>query len=58
MENVQVHCDHIADPPLGHAPLLGEQTFQIAAELLDLNTDEVLDLIARGVLETAARLAP
>jgi crotonobetainyl-CoA:carnitine CoA-transferase CaiB-like acyl-CoA transferase len=54
MENVQVHSDHIADPPLGQAPLLGEQTFQIAAELLDLGADEVRDLIARGVLETAA----
>jgi crotonobetainyl-CoA:carnitine CoA-transferase CaiB-like acyl-CoA transferase len=54
MENVQVHSDHIADPPLGQAPLLGEQTFQIAAELLELGTDEVRDLIARGVLETAA----
>jgi crotonobetainyl-CoA:carnitine CoA-transferase CaiB-like acyl-CoA transferase len=56
MENVQVHSDHIADPPIGQAPLLGEQTFQIAAELLELSTDEVRDLIARGVLETAAPL--
>jgi crotonobetainyl-CoA:carnitine CoA-transferase CaiB-like acyl-CoA transferase len=53
MENVQIHSDHIADPPLGQAPLLGEQTFEIAAELLDLSADQVRDLIARGVLETA-----
>jgi len=55
MENVRVHSDHIADPPLGQAALLGEQIFQVAAELLELSTDEVRDS-SRGVIETAALL--
>ncbi|MGE2837054.1 CoA transferase [Mycobacterium sp. SMC-4] len=52
MENVQIHCDHVADPPLGQAPLLGEQTAEIAAELLGLDADEITALHERGVLET------
>ena len=53
MENVQIHSDHIADPPLRQAPLLGEQTVEIATELLGLVDVEVQDLITRGVLESA-----
>lgn len=52
MENVQIHCDHVADPPLGQAPLLGEQTAEIAADLLGLDSEQIADLHARGVLET------
>ncbi|WP_275571346.1 CaiB/BaiF CoA-transferase family protein [Mycolicibacterium vanbaalenii] len=52
MENVQIHCDHVADPPLGQAPLLGEQTVEIAAELLGLDPAQIDDLHRRGVLET------
>lgn len=52
LENVQIHSDRIADPPLGQAPLLGEQTREVAAELLGLSHDEIDDLISRGVLET------
>lgn len=52
LENVQVHCDHVADPPLGQAPLLGEQTAQIATELLGLDPRQIEDLHTRGVLET------
>lgn len=52
MENVQIHCAHVADPPLGQAPLLGEQTAEIAAELLGLDDDEIAALHERGVLET------
>jgi crotonobetainyl-CoA:carnitine CoA-transferase CaiB-like acyl-CoA transferase len=52
MENVQIHAEHTVDPPLGQAPLLGEQTFEVAAELLGLGNDQVRALIARGVLET------
>ncbi|BBW99722.1 CoA transferase [Mycolicibacterium moriokaense] len=52
MENVQIHCDHVADPPLGQAPLLGEQTAEIAAELLGLDAAEIEELHERGVLET------
>ncbi len=29
MENVQIHSERIADPPLGQAPLLGEQTREL-----------------------------
>lgn len=52
MENVQIHCDHVADPPLGQAPLLGEQTAEIAADLLGLDPAQIDDLHERGVLET------
>jgi crotonobetainyl-CoA:carnitine CoA-transferase CaiB-like acyl-CoA transferase len=54
MENVQIHCGHVADPPLGQAPLLGEQTAEIAAELLGLDAAEIAELHERGVLETPA----
>ncbi|MBN9636660.1 MAG: CoA transferase, partial [Actinobacteria bacterium] len=57
MENVQIHADLIPDPPLGQAPLLGEQTREIAAELLGLDDDTIDDLIARGVLEVPAAAA-
>ncbi|UXA16712.1 CoA transferase [Mycobacterium sp. SMC-4] len=53
MENVQIHCGHVADPPLGQAPLLGEQTAEIAHELLGLDADEIARLHQRGVLETS-----
>ena len=52
MENVQIHCAHVADPPMRQAPLLGEQTAEIAAELLGLGPAEIAALHERGVLET------
>ncbi|MFV9635207.1 CoA transferase [Mycobacterium neumannii] len=52
MENVQIHCDHVADPPLRQAPLIGEQTAEIATELLGLSPTEIEALHRRGVLET------
>lgn len=52
MENVQIHCDHVADPPLLQAPLIGEQTAEIATELLGLNPTEIDALHRRRVLET------
>ncbi|MGE2732869.1 CoA transferase [Mycolicibacterium vaccae] len=58
MENVQIHCDHVADPPLGQAPLLGEQTAEVAAELLGLDEAEIAALHERGVLETPQVEAP
>ena len=54
MENVQIHADLVPDPPLGQAPLLGEQTREVAADLLGLDDDTIDDLIARGVLEVPA----
>lgn len=57
LENVQVHSDRIADPPLGQAPLLGEQTRALAAELLGLSHDAIDDLMARGVLESVTEMA-
>lgn len=54
MENVQINCDHVADPPLRQAPLIGEQTAEIAAELLGLNPTEIEALHSRGVLETTS----
>lgn len=53
LENVQIHSERIADPPLRQAPLLGEQTREIARELLELSDAEIDDLLARGVLEIA-----
>ncbi|KIU17398.1 CaiB/BaiF CoA-transferase family protein [Mycolicibacterium llatzerense] len=57
MENVQIHADLIPDPLLGQAPLLGEQTREVAAELLGLDDDKIEELIARGVLEVPAAAA-
>ncbi|MGV0644164.1 CoA transferase [Mycolicibacterium sp. XJ2546] len=54
MENVQLHCDHVADPPLRQAPLIGEQTAEIAEELLGLTPSEIAALHERGVLESTA----
>jgi crotonobetainyl-CoA:carnitine CoA-transferase CaiB-like acyl-CoA transferase len=53
MENVQIHAERVADPPLMPAPLLGEQTYQIAEELLGLDAAQTDDLVRRGVLEIA-----
>ncbi|MEU1209397.1 CoA transferase [Nocardia sp. NPDC005825] len=53
LENVQIHADAVADPPVRQAPLLGEQTYEIAAELLGLDAEQVDTLITRGVLESA-----
>ncbi|WP_329060631.1 CaiB/BaiF CoA-transferase family protein [Amycolatopsis sp. NBC_01480] len=59
LEDVQIHAEGIADPPLRPAPLLGEQTYVIAQELLGLDAAEVADLVERGVLETVdAPVAP
>src|SRR6185437_4852450 len=55
MENVQIHAGRVAEPPLVPAPLLGEQTYQVAEELLGLDTDQISDLVRRGVLEIAAK---
>lgn len=57
LENVQIHSDRIADPPLGQAPLLGEQTRELAAELLGLSQADIDDLMARGVLESVLEAA-
>lgn len=57
LENAQIHSGRIADPPLGQAPLLGEQTRELAAELLGLSQDDIDDLMARGVLESVAEPA-
>jgi crotonobetainyl-CoA:carnitine CoA-transferase CaiB-like acyl-CoA transferase len=55
MENAQIHAERVADPPLGQAPLLGEQTREIAAQLLGFSDAEIDDLLAGGVLEIARR---
>jgi crotonobetainyl-CoA:carnitine CoA-transferase CaiB-like acyl-CoA transferase len=50
-ENSQVGSSRIAQPPMIQAPHLGEQTYEIAADLLGLDHDAVESLIARGALE-------
>lgn len=57
MENVQIHADGVVAPPLGPAPLLGEQTYRIARDLLGLDEPQIHDLVSRGVLEVASRSA-
>lgn len=52
LENTQIHAAGVAEPPLVQAPLLGEQTRDIAAELLGLDDAQIGDLIGRGILET------
>lgn len=54
LENVQIHSERIADPPLRQAPLLGEQTREIARDLLGLPDAQIEELITRGVLEIPA----
>jgi crotonobetainyl-CoA:carnitine CoA-transferase CaiB-like acyl-CoA transferase len=51
MENVQIHAEHIADPPLRQAPLLGEQTAEVLQEVLGYDSETVDDLLSRGILE-------
>lgn len=58
MENVQIHSDRIADPPLRQAPLLGEQTREIAAELLGMDDAGIEELVATGVLEVPQSVQP
>jgi crotonobetainyl-CoA:carnitine CoA-transferase CaiB-like acyl-CoA transferase len=55
LENVQIHAGRVAEPPLMPAPLLGEQTYKIAEELLGLDTAQIDDLVRRGVLEIAPK---
>jgi crotonobetainyl-CoA:carnitine CoA-transferase CaiB-like acyl-CoA transferase len=55
LENVQIHAENVAEPPVAPAPLLAEQTYQIADELLGLDSTEVDDLVRRGVLEAGSR---
>jgi crotonobetainyl-CoA:carnitine CoA-transferase CaiB-like acyl-CoA transferase len=55
MENVQIQAERVEEPPLAPAPLLGEQTYQIADEMLGLDAAQVDDLVRRGVLEIAAK---
>jgi crotonobetainyl-CoA:carnitine CoA-transferase CaiB-like acyl-CoA transferase len=52
-ENTQVGSHRIPDPPVIQAPHLGEQTYEIADELLGVSRAQVDALIARGVLEVA-----
>jgi crotonobetainyl-CoA:carnitine CoA-transferase CaiB-like acyl-CoA transferase len=55
MENVQIHAERISEPPLVPAPLLGEQTYEIAEELLGLDAAQTGDLVRRGVLEISVK---
>jgi crotonobetainyl-CoA:carnitine CoA-transferase CaiB-like acyl-CoA transferase len=54
-ENVQIQAEGVVEPPLVPAPLLGEQTYQIAEELLGLDPAQTDDLVRRGVLEVAPK---
>lgn len=58
LENVQIHSDRIADPPLLQAPLLGEQTREIATELLGMDDAGIDELIATGVFEVPRLTQP
>jgi crotonobetainyl-CoA:carnitine CoA-transferase CaiB-like acyl-CoA transferase len=58
MENTQIHAAGVADPPLVRAPLVGEQTYEIARELLGLGDAEIAELVRRGILEVAPEPHP
>lgn len=47
--------DRMPDAPLAPAPLAGEQTREIAERLLGLKQEEIVQLIADGVLEETTR---
>jgi crotonobetainyl-CoA:carnitine CoA-transferase CaiB-like acyl-CoA transferase len=51
LENAPVRSQHLPDPPERPAPLLGEQTRQIAAQRLGLSEAEVEALLADRVLQ-------
>ncbi|OZC83396.1 CoA transferase [Rhodococcus sp. 06-418-1B] len=51
MEDRQIASAEIAAPPQGRAPLLGEQTADIAKEELGLSPSLIHDLVARKILE-------
>jgi crotonobetainyl-CoA:carnitine CoA-transferase CaiB-like acyl-CoA transferase len=58
MENTQIHAPGVAEPPMLRAPLLGEQTYEIARELLALGDADIDDLVRRGVLEVPPEPRP
>lgn len=52
VDHVPLGSEHLAAPPLGPAPEMGEHTRDLAATLLGLAPDEIERLLAEGVLET------
>jgi crotonobetainyl-CoA:carnitine CoA-transferase CaiB-like acyl-CoA transferase len=57
-ENAQVGSSRIPEPPMRQAPHLGEQTVEIAAELLGLDPEHIDALVGSGALEVARGVAP
>lgn len=53
-ENGPVRAVNLPDPDIRPAPLHGENTRQIASQVLGKNEAEIDDLVERGVLETPA----
>lgn len=50
-EGAAFHASAMEAPKIFAAPGLGEHTREVASEWLDLNSDEIEDLIAQGILE-------
>jgi crotonobetainyl-CoA:carnitine CoA-transferase CaiB-like acyl-CoA transferase len=57
VEGPLVQAENLPDPPLEPAPLLGQQTREVARDLLELSDSEIDRLIAEKVLE-APEYAP
>ena len=53
-EGAGFHASAMEAPDILPAPGLGEHTREVASEWLGLDTDEIEDLIAEGVLEIDA----
>ncbi|MDB5448506.1 MAG: CoA transferase [Phenylobacterium sp.] len=53
VDNAPVRSERLARPPLGPAPLVGEHTRALAADLLGLDPREIDRLIEARVLETS-----
>lgn len=52
IENAPVRSERLPDPEKNPAPLFGEDTVEIAREVLGLSPSRIEDLIEKGILET------
>jgi crotonobetainyl-CoA:carnitine CoA-transferase CaiB-like acyl-CoA transferase len=58
VEGAPAHFEGVADPPENPAPVLGEQTRQVCAEVLDMSDAQIDDLLAARVLEGPTPVLP
>ncbi|HUM08458.1 MAG TPA: CoA transferase [Acidocella sp.] len=53
LENAPVRSELLPDPQQNPAPLMGEQTVEVARDLLGLSPNEITQLIEKKILETS-----